>query len=253
MSGQPEAEVITSLDDLFASREFGQLLPVPPEPEALFTGHLRGMRVPRSVVPTAVAGGWRGHPARERATALVSGVAAAALVLAGLAAGTTHHPPRGVSALGATTHSKGGGIRGVEGSGPNPSTISPGATNAAATVERPGAGAGGSAVFVAAPSAPTTPTTPRQPVAVVPAAAPSPAPPNTSTPSGGVPAPPPGAANPLMPVVTVVTSSTGTVGSALSTASSAMATGAVPGATPSTAPATAAVGNLGSAVNAALA
>ena len=251
MSGQPEAEVITSLDDLFASRAFGQLLPVHPEPEALLTGQLRGMLLLQPAVPTAVAWGWRGRPVRERALAAVGGVAAAALVVAALAAGMTHHPPSGVSALGSTTHSKGGGIRGVEGSGPNPSTISPGATNAAASVQRPGAAAGGSAVFVTAPSAPPAPTSttaPRQPVAVVPAAGPSSAPPNTSTPPGRVPVPPPGAANPLMPVVT---GSTGTVGSALSMASSAMATGAVPGATPSTAPGTTAVGNLGSAVKAA--
>ena len=65
MSGQPEAEVITSLDDLFASREFGQLLPVHPEPEALLTGQLRGMLLLQPAVPTAVAWGWRGRPVRE--------------------------------------------------------------------------------------------------------------------------------------------------------------------------------------------
>ena len=273
MSGQPEVDVNTSLEHLFASREFGQLRPVLPERADLvlarhFGGHggsamtsdPRGMLISSPVLSAAVAGRWRGHPARERVIAVVSGlVAAAALVVAGLAAGTTHHPPGEVSVLGSTTHSKGGGIRGIGGSGRNPSTIGPGATDSAPTAQVSGAGAGGSAAFMTASTALSSPTATAMPprpvvvipvppgttVAVVPAPRPSSAPPKSSTPSGGTPAPTQGAGNPLTPVASVVTSNTGTVSGATS---SAVAT-AVPGATPTTA----SVGKLGSAVNAPLA
>jgi hypothetical protein len=246
MSGQPEAEaeVTRSLEDLFLSREFGQPLPVLAEPEDLFLarefGGRRGRVRARDLrgtpfLATVVAAGWRGHPARNRTLAAVSGVAAAALVVAGFAAGTTHRTPTGVSALGSAKHSKGGEISG--GGGSSLSSIVPGATTVVS-----GTGGGGSTAFFTARTV-VIELPPGTTLTVVPTPSPASAPPNTVAPPAGAPAPTTGAPNPLAPVATVVTNTTGTVGGAASALASA---------DPSAAPVTTVLSNLGSSISAAI-
>jgi hypothetical protein len=241
MSGQSGAGAITTLEDLFLSREFGRPAPVPREPEDVFLH--RGL-----------GGRWRAQPARNRAFAAVSGVAASALVAAGFAAGTATHAPAGVSAQAPVTHAEGGG--GNEADVQAPGT-GPGATTPQFPSPASATGAVGSTADLTAFTVNPVPNVPGRPPSMpagttfgspqTPPYASSPSPPARTTTPPGVASPAPGAANPLTPVVTVVTNTAGTVvGNAVSTASSTLAT-----TVPSVTPVTTVVGNLGSAAGAA--
>jgi hypothetical protein len=138
-----------TLLNIFLSRHFGRPLPPPSAaPPELEDGFLScefgpswqvGNRDRRStpfrapVDPVVVTGGWRSDPNRTRVVAAVSGVAVAALVVAGFAAGTSHHRPTGASAQGPTTHPGGAGNSGTNPAPPTtgPETTTPPVTAAA--------------------------------------------------------------------------------------------------------------------------
>jgi hypothetical protein len=258
-----EAEWITTLEDIFLSREFGRPLPPPlardVESEDRFLARefgpsgQTGDRVRRDTpllrAPVDL-GGWRSDHVRNRAVAVASGVAAAALVVAGFAAGTPHNGPTGVSAQGPTEGGGGGG------SIPGSPTPGPRATTSPVPAPLSVAGASGSAssapvaVLTAGRVATPTPTSlvevpPGTTVTVAPTApsAPSPAPSAAPPPTAPSPVPAP-TGNPLAPVVTAVANTVTSAGSAVSAASSALAKAA-----PVMTPVTTVVGTLGSAVS----
>jgi hypothetical protein len=257
-----EPERITTLETIFLSRDFGRPLPPPPRGElelvdrflAREFGSSRrtGDRVRRQNLLRAPVdlGAWRSDPARSRAVAMVSGVAAAALVVAGFAAAAPHNAPTGVSAQGPSEDGVGAGsIPGPPPTGPRPTTspltapvsvagASGSASSAPVAVLTAGRVAtpaptslvevpGGTTVSVV-PTAPSA--TPPAPSASPPPTAPSPAP----APSG----------NPLTPVVTTVANAVTSVGNAVSAAASALAKAA-----PVMTPVTTVVGNLGDTVS----
>ena len=242
--------VVIDLEGLFLAREFGRYsgpalraveedfgaaAPEPRELEELFLSRDFG----RPVALTLIRGGDDPAPdvvefpfsgpgarafspeARQRAVAVLSGAAAAVLVIAGLTAGGPHTPST-TSALG---HSSQGNtaITPNGGSAPSPSTGAPAGAGFAGTASTAGSGSGSTSVVFAV-----------QPVAV-PAATPasSSAPPG-GTPSGEgpapapAPAPAPGPPSGLAPANAIVGDTVAAAGSTVSSASGQVAN-AVPG------------------------
>jgi hypothetical protein len=264
MSDQQRTGAVTSLEEVFLSREFGRLpsrgisstggsqqeLGNPPQLEQVFLarefGHPEAVTVTRPVLVAsspalaALPGRAERDSTRYRAIAAVSGVAAAALVVVGIAAGTgppAKHPtlsaqgPHGSSPAGPT----GGSPKGNT-TQPGPSAVGPGATAAS-----------GSGASVAQLTSATTPAGPQvvvevppgEPVDVV-----TSSPPPPSTGSGGTPPPATsGGGSILTPVLVVVGDTVSTVGSTV-TATSADLGHALPAASPLTG----LLGNVGATV-----
>jgi hypothetical protein len=245
MSDQKEAGAVTSLEEVFLSREFGRLpsrgissvrftdeVAEPPQLEQVFLsrefGHPEAVTAttPALVAPVPALAVLPGRAERDntryRAIAAVSGVAAAALVVVGIAAGTgqpTKQPT--VSAQGPHGSNPIGGGGSPQGTTPTPG--SPGVTPAAA------AGSGsGSGTPVAQLTSATTPTSPEvvvevpagttvEVVSTPPAQA---APTGTGSGSGGPPPPPvSGGGSVLTPLLVVVGNTVSTVGATVTATS----------------------------------
>jgi hypothetical protein len=245
MSDQKEAGAVTSLEEVFLSREFGRLpsrgissvrftdeVAEPPQLEQVFLsrefGHPEAVTAttPALVAPVPALAVLPGRAERDntryRAIAAVSGVAAAALVVVGIAAGTgqpTKQPT--VSAQGPHGSNPIGGGGSPQGTTPTPG--SPGVTPTAA------AGSGsGSGTPVAQLTSATTPTSPEvvvevpagttvEVVSTPPAQA---APTGTGSGSGGPPPPPvSGGGSVLTPLLVVVGNTVSTVGATVTATS----------------------------------
>ncbi len=239
MADQREAGTDRSLEEVFLSREFGraanhrvtidgwsQDAVDAPELEQVFLsesfGRPRVMTTPRPspVPPQLVVPGGAVvaslHPPREntryRAIAAVSGIAAAALVVAGVASGggTSRRPTVSAQSQSVRTGSVPGGE--APGDSSHPFPVAGPAAPAATTVAQ----SGGSSMVLASTSTPTVPTgarpsvvveAPGTNVTVVPS--PSPAAGGTTVPGATVSSasPPPttsGSGNPVAPTTAVV-------------------------------------------------
>jgi hypothetical protein len=274
MSDQEEAGVIYSLEEVFLSREFGRAplrrarvtggteeLADTPELEQVFLSETFGKpqavpalrAVPREPepVPDHAPGTLPFVPresTRHRAVAAVSGVAAAALVVAGVASGNGQPGRPVVSAQGQRVSPR------AEGGSSGPTLVAPrtgGSRPAADAVAPCGGNIAPNATTVAETgrSGSAPPVTLRAPPGTAVTAAPSPAAPSGgsagSTGGGagaGAPAPTgPAAGNPLAPVTVVVNNTGTTVTNAADQLGDAV---------PGLAPVTGALGNVGSTVNA---
>jgi hypothetical protein len=233
------AEAVTSLEDLFLSREFGRPRPVAPARRDAVVRPIRP-----DITAAAPAGAvLRAYPSRNRAVAAMSGVAAAALVVAGVAAGTGHAPVTGISAQGPQSHPKTSTGPG-QGQTPTPSPT-PGSVTAPASTFSSATGTVNARTV-------STALTPRSPavVVVVPSGTTVTV---VSTPqpvsnAGGGTSPaqptPPASSNPLTPVVIVVGNAVTTVGNTVTTAGTGLS-----GTLPAVAPVTTVISNLGGAVS----
>jgi hypothetical protein len=246
MSDQKEAGAVTSLEEVFLSREFGRLpsrgissvrftdeVAEPPQLEQVFLsrefGHPEAVTAttPALVAPVPALAVLPGRAERDntryRAIAAVSGVAAAALVVVGIAAGTgqpTKQPT--VSAQGPHGSNPIGGGGSPQGTTPTPG--SPGVTPTAAA----GGSGSGSGTPVAQLTSATTPTSPEvvvevpagttvEVVSTPPAQA---APTGTGSGSGGPPPPPvSGGGSVLTPLLVVVGNTVSTVGATVTATS----------------------------------
>jgi hypothetical protein len=269
MSDQQKTGAVTSLEEVFLSREFGRLpsrgissiggspeIGEPPQLEQVFLsqafGQPEAVTVTRPVLvassPALAAlpgpGASERDSARYRAIAAVSGVAAAALVVVGIASGTgppATHPtvsaqgPHGSNPTGPT-----GGSPQGNAAQPSPSGVGPGTT-------LPSTAASGSGAAVAQLASDTTPTGQQVVVEVPPGTTvevvtSTPPPPGAG--SGGTPPPATsGGGSILTPVLVVVGNTVSTVGATV-TATSADLGHALPVASPLTG----LLGNLGATV-----
>lgn len=260
MSDQRRASAVISLEEIFRSREFGrrparwESSPVvtveatdPPQLEEVFLSELFGrpeaIPVPPSTRATPIT------PAVERPTLFllpggadvarcrgaigaVSGVAAAALAVAGMTSGTG--PPSARPTISAEGKSPGHGEPGGRGALPGPGGIAT-QPNTTGPTSGPPAGTAGGPVG-GSPVAPLTAATTPAPGAVV-VAVPPPAPvvPAAPAPGGGTPPPgtAPGGSSGLTPVFVTVGTTVSTVGSTVTAASNDLAH-VVPAASPVT-------------------
>jgi hypothetical protein len=269
MSDQRRAGDVISLEEIFQSREFGRRPtqydgpPVatvestdPPLLEQVFLSELFGhpealaatptpSLLPTDspvMTPTLVLLSGHGDAGRDftrarGAIGAVSGVAAAALVVAGLTSGTGS--PSGQPTISAEGHHPGqGSPSGGGGSLPGPGGVATSPSAPAPLVGQPPVATGGSAgggTQVAQPTSATTPATaalvvevpPPAPVSVAPS---PPAPAGGTAPSGPSPG---GGGSVLTPVFVTVGNTVSTVGSTVTAASNDLAP-AVPAASPVT-------------------
>jgi hypothetical protein len=274
MSDQRRAGDVISLEEIFGSRDFGRRptrwdsAPVatvepadPPHLEQLFLSDLFGhpeaiaAALPSRVTPVITApvappilvvlsgrgGAERDYTRSRGAIGAVSGVAAAALVVAGMASGTGTGSPSGQPTVSAEGKHPGHiSPAGHAGSLPAPSGVATQPNISDATTGQPPAGTGGSATAapIAQLASATTPVTAAVVVAVPPPptstpveAAPSPpAPGGGTTPSGTSPG---GGGSVLTPVFVTVGTTVSTVGSTVTAASNGLSQ-AVPAASPVT-------------------
>jgi hypothetical protein len=280
MTDQQRTGAIISLEDVFLSRDFGRRPPRvglpsaarvdPSDPSQLeqvflseYFGHPEALEAPTAPVikvtaspapPTLVLLPGRGDAERDftryrGAIGAVSGVAAAALVVAGLSSGTGRttgqptisaeggHRGHGSPHSGAPLPGPGNG-----GVATQPSTSGP--TGGAGTPTSASTGSGGVAV-VAQPATATIPAT----VAVVVEVPPPPPPPPSVAPpppppgGGTTPSPSPGGGSVLTPVFVTVGNTVSTVGATVTAASTDVAK-----VLPAVSPVTGLLSSLGSTV-----
>lgn len=281
MSDQQETGGDTSLEEVFLSREFGRASsreissstraeePAKPaqleevflseafgHPEAVTAATPKVAPVPLAVLAgggEAAAGERERDTTRYRAIAAVSGVAAAALVVAGIAVGSgpsskaPTQSAQGKPPGGSTTGPTGG----APGSAPTPAPASSGGapagasgTGTPASSFASGSGTGTGAAQLASETTPASPTVvvevpPGTTVQVV-----TPAPPGGSGGSGGSGGTPPGTStgggSVLTPVLVVVGDTVATVGTTVTVASNGLGT-----ALPPVSPVTGVLGSLG--------
>jgi hypothetical protein len=270
MSDQQETGVITSLEEVFLSREFGrapsrpmsfrsgtQEVAPPPQLEQLFLADEFGQpeRVAAATAatlapPALVALPGRAATERDRtryrAIAAVSGVAAAALVVVGITSGTGQ-PARQptVSAQGPGSSSS---PSGPTGGTPPGTTTPPGSSGAGAGAPLAATAGSGSGATVASLVSATSPSGPQVIVEVPPGttvevAPVSPAPPPPAGSGGTPPSPPSGGSSILTPVLVVVGNTVSAVGTTVTAASDGLGN-----ALPFASPLTGLVGNLGDTV-----
>jgi len=250
MANQYKTGVVTTLEQVFLSREFErahdrqallhdrtQGTGLQELEQVLLSDHFGGQRDrsphvtqvaatppaapwPDNAVLTMLPSGLRENN-RHRSIAAVSGVAAAALVVAGLASGGAHQRQGEVSAQGPRTGSSGaphafltGALARAGQSGPPP----------AVTVEVP---SGTTVTLVPSPTAPVSPASPQS----------GPTGPGTVGATGSTPPAAPEPPSATAPVVVVVGNTVTTVGTAVTTATNQVGSGV-----PAVAPATGALG-----------
>jgi hypothetical protein len=277
MSDQRRADAVISLEEIFRSREFGrrptrwESAPVatvevtePPQLEQVFLSELFGHS--EALFATPSSGVTPITPSTERpmlvvlpgggdaerdlwryrgAIGAVSGVAAAALVVAGMTSGTGSHSERPtVSAEGKppghATPPSGGAV-------PGPAAVAtPPTASGQATGQPPPATGGAPISQLTSATTPATPTVvvqvpPPTPVGVPPTPPASPPPPGGGTPPSG-PAPS-GTGGVLTPLVVTAGNTVSAVGSTVTAASNDLAQ-----AVPAVSPVTGLLGNVGATV-----
>ncbi len=248
MSDQQKTGVITSLEEVFLSREFGRSpsrevsfkghpreVGEPPQLEQVFLsetfGHPEAVAATREFVPPAPAlavlpgrGVVERDTTRYRAIAAVSGVAAAALVVVGVVSGTgqpTKQPT--VSAQGPSGPRQPGTTRGggspTSGGGPQ---VGPPSAGAGATPDTTAGSPGGATVAQLASATSPIPQVivevpPGTTVAVIPTSS---VPPPATGSGGGTPPPAPsGGGGVLTPLLVVVGNTVSTVGATVTATS----------------------------------
>jgi hypothetical protein len=270
MSDQQQTGVITSLEEVFLSREFGRApsrgissirlahdVAAPPQLEQLFLadefGHPEAVTAATAAVATAppalVAlpgrGGTERDSTRYRAIAAVSGVAAAALVVVGIASGTgqpARHPTVSAQGPGSKPTGPTGGL-------PQGTTSQPGSSGAGGGSPVAAIGGSGRGAPIAQLVSATSPSS-RQVIVEVPAGTTvevvttTTTPPPPATGPGGTPPPPaPGGGSILTPLLVVVGNTVSTVGATVTATSDDLGS-----ALPLASPLTGLLGNLGATV-----
>lgn len=269
MSDQQRVGAIISLEEVFLSRDFGRRSPRPnastaatvdpsdpPQleqvflsewfghPEAIAAEHASATATTPAVAqPTLVLLAGRGtehDAARYRAIGAVSGVAAAALVVAGVVSTGQPSGQPTISAQGPPPGHSSPAPGTVPLPGPGGVTTQP-STSTGTPSPPPTAGSGAATVVQLAST-----TTPAIPAVVVEVPPPTPVAPSTPPPSGTTPPPAPapgGGGNILKPVLSVVGNTVSTVGTTVTSASNDLAQ-----ALPPASPVTGLLGNVGSMV-----